>query len=484
MKKNVSFVSFCLLLASALSAQPEFLDNSFGTNGLVLTQIQTLDVIETTAVLQPDGKVIAAGVIYDSGFVDNFPLARYTTGGSLDTEFGNNGIVIKETYLFVGKISAPVLQPDGKIIIGGENAPLEGTQGGLLFRFLPDGVIDTSFFAFAPWEINAIALQPDGKILTVGIAVTDFGPFSSKLARYHPDGSRDVDFGHFGVVSIPKRWKFLALQADGKILIVGTYADSGLFRYLPDGSIDESFGIDGIQTADFGFDNMFPASVALQPDRKILLAAHDYSRFAIARYHDDGSLDESFGTEGKVVMEIANSSFQLRTLALAPDGKILAAGRLNDDFFLACFQPDGTLDESVGIDGFLTTDFNGGDDRANSILIQPDGKIILAGESDGKFALARYKPGLAVGATDVFKPSVGRLEISPNPANDLLNIRFPEPISGPLEVRIFSENGRLISRQWIEAGQPIKAGSLPNGMYTASTMLNGHHYSGKFIKSE
>ncbi|MCB0599485.1 MAG: T9SS type A sorting domain-containing protein, partial [Phaeodactylibacter sp.] len=110
-------------------------------------------------------------------------------------------------------------------------------------------------------------------------------------------------------------------------------------------------------------------------------------------------------------------------------------------------------------------------DRLLSILIQSDGKIMLAGESDGKFALARYQPGFAVGTTDVFMPSFGSLEISPNPANDFLNIQLPEPVAGPIEIIFFDQRGSLISRQEIEEGQPVKIRSLPDGMYTITTIL-------------
>lgn len=353
MKKNTFLATFLLLLAPALSAQPEFLDHSFGTDGLALFQIQGLSASEIKAALQPDGKIVAVGLVDDGTIDDDFALVRHTADGSLDNGFGNDGVVVKEIYLSAGKIAAPVLQPDGKIVIGGENAPLEGSQGGFLFRFLPDGAIEESFRAIA-WEINDLALH---------------------------------------------------------------------------------------------------------------------------------SPDKSFGSNGKAVLEIEGSNFRLTSSAFTQEGKILAAGRLNGDFFLACFQPDGALDESFGVNGMITTDFDGGFDQANSILVQPDGKIILAGESEGKFALARYRAGLTLEATETIKPGFGSLEISPNPAQGFLNIRLPEPVIGSIEIHIYHQDGRLASRKLIQEGQPVPIYNLPYGAYTISTTITGHFYSGKFIKT-
>ena len=181
------------------------------------------------------------------------------------------------------------------------------------------------------------------------------------------------------------------VQTDGKILLAGSSDNNfALARYNTNGSLDSSFDTDGKLTTGFGgYYNDKGASVTVQADGKILLAGTGDSQFALARYNTNGSLDSSFDTDGKLTTHLGFSD-KGASVTLQADGKILLAGTSNyNDFALARYNTDGSLDSSFDTDGILHTDF-GSTDTGASVTIQTDGKILLAGTSNGNFALARY----------------------------------------------------------------------------------------------
>jgi uncharacterized delta-60 repeat protein len=170
------------------------------------------------------------------------------------------------------------------------------------------------------------------------------------------------------------------------------------------GALDASFGANGKVTTDFAsvFDQAL--SIAPQPDGKIVAAGAAWSGagydFALARYNRDGLPDDSFGVNGKVTTDFAGSTDMALSVAAQPDGKIVAAGFASVsgagfNFALARYNRDGSLDDSFGVAGKVTTDFAGYIDQARSVALQPDGKIVAAGyaaiNGAQDFALARYE---------------------------------------------------------------------------------------------
>ena len=185
-----------------------------------------------------------------------------------------------------------------------------------------------------------------------------------------------------------------------------TTADFALARYNPNGGLDSTFGVGGKVITDIQGKFDFAFAVALQPDGKIIAAGQSVSTVvagALVRYNQDGSLDQSFGTGGKLIIE---SALNINTIAIQPNGKIVAAGssintvpRANDDFAVLRFNPDGSPDTAFGNNGKTSTDFFGINDFVNSCALSPDGKIIVAGrasrgdpmtDGDYDFGLARY----------------------------------------------------------------------------------------------
>jgi uncharacterized delta-60 repeat protein len=162
---------------------------------------------------------------------------------------------------------------------------------------------------------------------------------------------------------------------------------------------DQSFGGGtGLVTTDFDGSDDQAYAVALQTDGRIVVAGgrnvdDDFSPndFALARYNSDGSLDNSFNGDGTVITDFGTNRDHARAVAIATDGAIVAAGSNAVDFQLARYLPSGALDPAFGTGGKLTTDLGGGDFVAD-LAIQPDGAIVAVGGSGAAFALARYLP--------------------------------------------------------------------------------------------
>ncbi|GJQ59120.1 MAG: hypothetical protein D8M57_04865 [Candidatus Scalindua sp. AMX11] len=318
--------------------------------------------------------------------------------GDLDPSFGAGGTV---TTAFLGSdiAQALVVQADGKLVAAGKGRG----RGFLLTRYTPDGSLDPSFGTggrvttdFEPTGFNdfniayALVVQADGKLVAAGGGEREFA-----LVRYTPDGSLDLSFGTGGKVTtdfggLLTQAYALVVQADGKLVAAGGGhgAKFNLARYTPDGSLDPSFGTGGKVTTDFN-DVDIATALAVQADGKLVAAGLTGAKFALARYTPDGSLDPSFGTGGKVTTDFGSLD-EASALVVQADSKLVAAGRTGAKFALARYTPDGSLDPSFGTGGRVTTDFGTSLDQSNALVVQADGKLVAAGRTDANFALARY----------------------------------------------------------------------------------------------
>ena len=341
-----------------------------------------------SVVLQPDGKIVVAG---SSNY--NFALASYLADGTLDSSFGTGGQVISD-FGWTEMISSVTLQKDGKIIAA-------GTRGYdfILARYLPNGVLDNNF-GFSGMVIldlgsadfgQSVVIQPDGKILVGGSSNANFA-----LVRFQSDGTLDTSFGLGGQTIIDfgssDYARSVVLQPDGKIVVAGSSNfDFALARHLPNGMLDSSFGYGGKIIMDLGSYD-YAGSATLQPDGKILVAGYSNFNFAVARFLPNGMLDTNFGSAGKAMTDLGSTDSG-ESVILQPDGKILVAGFRYEDFALVRYLSDGTLDNSFGFSGRVMMDF-GSTDRGESLALQPDGKILMTGSAivngNDNFALVRY----------------------------------------------------------------------------------------------
>ncbi len=255
---------------------------------------------------------------------------------------------------------------------------------------------------------NAAAIQTDGKLLVTGI-IAGLSSVDFAVVRLNTNGSVDSTFDDDGLVSTDidsnsyDGSNAIAIQTDGKIVVVGyrlngSGYDFVVVRYHSNGSLDSSFGGVGIVTTDVGSFDDEGVSVALQSDGKIVVAGStvvpDYD-FVVVRYNTDGSLDSSFDADGILTSDLNSGSDDFVANVLVQlDGKILLAGTSGGDFAVVRYNSNGSLDLSFSTDGKVITDL-GGDEYGRNMAIQGDGKIVVVGStSDGStnidFALARY----------------------------------------------------------------------------------------------
>ncbi|MEX2459630.1 MAG: calcium-binding protein [Actinomycetota bacterium] len=414
-------LSVCVLLvpltASPALAAPGDLDPTFDTDGKVTTDFGGNDQAADVAV-QADGKIVVAGTAVPGVTLD-FGVSRYNPNGSLDPAFDTDG---KVTTDFAGNNElgvAVAIQDDGKIVVAG--ATVGTTVDFALARYNANGSLDATFdtdgkvttdFAGGSDQAVGVAIQDDGKIVAAGFASADLA-----LARYNTNGSLDTTFDTDGKVTTDFGGNDVAadvaVQDDGKIVAAGNTdvlivtGDWALARYNSNGSLDGTFDTDGKVITSFAGGNEGIGGIGVQTDGKIVAAGvAGGSDFGLGRYNTDGSLDTTFDTDGKVTTDFAPGNVDgANDVLVQGNGRIVAVGFApvgeespNDDFALARYDTDGSLDPTFHSDGKVTTDFAGGEDEAYGAALQDDGKILAAGcspchtgTSADDWAVARYE---------------------------------------------------------------------------------------------
>jgi uncharacterized delta-60 repeat protein len=388
----------------AANTAPSF-RNLAASSGRLTTDVAGSGDTGNSIALQSDGKIVLAGgsFVGSPGVLD-FSVVRYNSNGSLDVSFDGDGKVTTAVGAGEDQGQSVVIQSDGKILVGGYSK--NGTAFDFaVVRYNANGSLDTSFDADGKVTTamgstnlsgNSIALQSDGKIVMAGDSRTgtntDFA-----VVRYNANGSLDTSFDADGKVttdfgSSGDTGKSIAIQQDGKILVAGSSAGNAfaLARYNTNGSLDTTFDGDGKLTTRFGASTIDGAnSVIVQADGKILVAGESFNGshtdIALARYNTNGSLDTSFSLDGKVTTDFFGSAPDRGySVIVQPDGKILVAGNTGSGqyFALVRYNTDGTLDTSLDADGMVFTSFNTSGEQGRDVVLQPDGKIVLGGTSN------------------------------------------------------------------------------------------------------
>lgn len=315
-------------------------------------------------------------------------------------------------------VNSLVVQPDGKLVAAGLSG--QGKRSvGVLVRYDADGSLDRSFGIGGKVVTHeagqGLVLEADGKLVTAGSHGPDSAPVFV-LVRFTARGRPDRTFGKEGKVTTPVHPLGccagpLIAQPDGKLILAGyagdEYGSTLLLRYSPNGSLDPSFGKGGKMTT-----RVQDAIPAVEPDGKIVVAGTDlptvgYSRvntFALARYNRNGTRDQGFGRKGEVVTPLGppdNNGARAYSVVAQSDGRIVAAGYSDNGsqsvFTLVRYQSNGARDRSFGKTGIVTTAIRSCCDDVEALVIQHDGNLVAAGSSSidndrGTIAIARYLP--------------------------------------------------------------------------------------------
>ena len=388
------YVCLTLLCLPALAAaQAGHLDASFG-NGVagIFSFSQSGSATFSTGVgLQSDGKIVVAGQIgARSG------LLRLTTKGQLDSTFGTGGVVTSRIGGDINQIfTSMAIQSDDKILVTASGCPPRDD----LARFNADGTLDTAFgssgIANLSFRATGVAVQSDGKIIVTGASYPN-----NVMARLLSTGQLDTSFGSGGLAPLVAAASAVVQQTDGKLLVASGGLNSGsLARYNTNGSLDKTFGLSGDAAS------ITPlSSVALQSNGSIvgvganpasLSLSGNVSGFGLERFISTGTIDSTFGTRGGVTTGFSKASATANSVKIQINGDIVTAGSAstssNSSFAVARYLSAGKLDSTFGTGGLATTSFGNNSVSVSSMVLQSDGKIVVAGTVSGSvIEVARY----------------------------------------------------------------------------------------------
>lgn len=376
-------------------------DESFSFDGRVSADILHRNNTATDVAVQLDGKILVAGITETAASKD-LAMIRFNADGTLDKTFGTGGDdgdarVTRDFGGFDEIVTCMALQRDGKILIGGKTRVMITTQG-FVARFNRDGSVDSNFgsngVAFLPFGtqgaiVNDIALQDDGKIVAVGTVPSPLGGNNIGVARLTKFGSFDFDFSGngFGIHdggATYDQGNAVVVQEDGKILIAGTGddpklegSDGLLIRLLPDGSLDDDFDVDG-KAIEGAFDDDGFSDVEVLPNGRIYTVGSSAEYAYIVEFGPDGTFRRGTGQR-----YLTKSLDEYQQVVRQADNKLVAVGEAADGGYSYSFvrrYEEGTrFDDTFASKGTKALGFSQG----GGVALQPDGKIVLVGTSDG-----------------------------------------------------------------------------------------------------
>jgi len=405
MKPAIILFVFLFLSSSFLFTQDGVLDGTFNSTGKVTTSFGSGYDGGKSIAIQSDGKIVVAGV-YPHGTDDDFAVVRYLSDGTLDATFGTGGKVTTSIGANRDAAYSIAIQSDGKIVVAGLSsdgaknhfAVVRYTSTGTLDNtFDSDGIV-TTVVGSSDNPAYSVAIQSDGKIVVSGYAHIGLND-DFAVVRYNSNGSLDTGFGTGGIVTTNfgsgvAAGNSVAVQLDGKIVVAGYYNTGGMandfavVRYNSDGSLDNTFDTDGKVTTAIGSVSDVGYSVAIQSDGKIIVGGYAHigttDDFAVIRYTSAGALDNTFDADGKVTTDFGSGTDWGYSVALQLDGKIVVAGfgySSGTKIAVARYNSDGTLDTGFDTDGKVTTAIGSSGDYGNCVALQSDGKIVVAGNS-------------------------------------------------------------------------------------------------------
>ena len=419
-----------LVLATAPAARtaPGDLDPTFGGDGVVRTDLTRFEDDGFAVTLQPDGKIVVAGTKGLGGPNPRVAVVRYATDGSLDPSFGGGDGKVsvdftpREDFAYAVRIQA-----DGKIVVAGPAAYFGQNSRFGVARLMSDGSLDPTFGGdgivitdLTPSHdfANGMALQANGKIVVVGSVSAGADNGKIGVVRYRSDGSLDPQFGGDGIVLVDPTSTFddglaVGVEPDGQIVVAGGAGFDGpnerfvLFALKRGGALDPALDGDGMVFTDVTPKADAPFALAIQGDGRIVVAggAAQGSRdpkFAVVRYERDGSVDTTFNDDGIVITNPTPYDDGAYSVAIGPDGKIVAGGLAGNGgpaarFAIVRYLTDGTRDTTFGGDGLVTADLTRHFDSAWGVAVQSDGSVVSsgvagAGGEHASFAVLRYKP--------------------------------------------------------------------------------------------
>jgi len=487
--KNTILTILLLVFYSLAFSQAGFLDSTFGTGGKVTTDFYQNGLnYGTCLAIQSDNKSLAGGYVYNGTDYD-FALVRYNVNGTLDTSFGNGGMVTTNVSNN-DYANAIAIQSDGKILLAGGVSGVTNNPNSFDFgivRYNADGSLDPSFgyggivitniytdqFSVKSSEsISSIAIQADSKILASGCS-TYGGATSIYIARYDPSGFLDVTYGDTGLAGgygvgsdqVLENPVPISLLSNGKSIVGFTARNSStgdygqLYRLLTNGKIDTSYHSISLLT--------YPNKLIAEPNMTTLVVGNYTSSgqsVGLSRLDSTGSADHSLAPYGSATFRFFGHDSYGNDAVEQPDGKIVIVGYYNtsqqDSFALARLENNGTVDNTFGNAGEIVTYFARSNNYAYAVALQSDGKIVVNGAASqgtfgqalpSDFATSRYlsSPVTPTSVTNI--STNGEFVIYPNPSNGSFKIDWESALTSTVLMTIYDLEGRELSGALIAA---------------------------------
>jgi uncharacterized delta-60 repeat protein len=503
MKLDFSRFSSCLitviLINSVSGLTQPVLDNTFNNTGLIRKSLGTHS-ISNDITFTRDNKILllgSSGVFPSSDMV----VMRFFPDGRIDSAFAQNGIRIIDFGSYDIACSIGVLSSD-KIVVAGTTGnknvclALLDTNGNFDPAFGNAGKVSSLVPPDTYESVSDLVIQSDDKILISGRSVITSDDFL--VRRYLPDGNPDNSFSLNGRAVIPignsnDYGLSIALQADKRIVVAGRSVQNGthatFLRLKENGSIDSTFSGDGKLVLNLGSNSRIDA-VQVQPDGKIIGCGSVLTaplNSLIMRLNPDGSLDPTFNNTGYKTLSLPNSN-EIVSLCLQPDNKLVAAGYINngndDDVFMIRFNSDGTLDNGFGI---ISGNYYSLAEGARAIKLNSLNEIFVAGRTSftaSDLLVAKYKSDQVTLINDRFQNN--KITAFPNPiSSDELYILGSENFKA-FSAELYDINGALLQSYEltsIKSGLiPINLPALSKGIYLLKVKGDGEVSINKIIR--
>lgn len=480
MKKFISIICLLSIFRPGGFAQPGILDASFGTSGTIVNPFPSGYSYGKAVAIQSDGRIVVAGNRFTGSYSDAFVM-RFLPDGTTDPSFGTGGSVTTAFTTWYGSyLTGVAIQPDGKIVVGGY-IYANTSADYLIARYDSTGVLDPNFGTGGFTTIDfigatedrafSLALQPDGKIVLAGSR--EGGGKEISLMRFQTNGMPDNTFGYSGqvVTDIPlfnsQEALAIALQVDGKLVITGwamnfsNSKETFVARFKSDGDPDSTFNSDGFIVPQFNTSGDEGHAVLVQQDGKILVSGQSYDSLTLneamlLRFDSAGNPDNTFNGTGIVLHDIANKDNWSNSIIQQPDGKIVSIGvsyNTSHDLSVTRFNVDGTVDLLFGNSGTVNVDVANDDDFGLAAVIQPDQKIVVTGsyyDGDNFLFMSRHHNDSTF-VMGIPEPEKRSISIYPNPADNFVTVTFIRNST----VRITDIFGRPIIQFSVLAGKQI-----------------------------
>ena len=486
------------------------LDTSFGVNGIKLFSIEN-EGTRGRKLLALDDNSIILGIRSEINASNptGFYIYKLHENGDIDINFGQNGYLYfsngNNGNSFFGEI---VKQADGKLLL---KCSIDGDSN--LVRFYQNGDFDLTYGINGIQSIDGggnIALQSTGKVIVASQFYDGYNNLY-KFLRYDTNGSLDLSFGNNGIITTDITGFRFDLCADikilnnDKIIAVGRSYDSGddyhpvITRFTEDGFLDSSFGNNGTVISTFTTESELGEfnEIGLFNEQIIVSGNYHYSdgtggfgglKPAIIKFNMDGSYDNSFGNQGKVVLEtLYNANDYLRTMEIQSNGKILIGGGASSpfpitqtNFFVIKLNDNGELDSNFGNDGVFVTNFNNSESSyVTDLELQENGKILALGvtkDSNNEFRNAIICRLNNETLSTIDFDSIKNISLYPNPVKDIL---FVNTQSQNMVVKIYSLQGQIIKES---SSNSLDVSELNAGLYFAEVNIEGKIFTKRFIK--